>query len=124
MDVIASSGHSVARVLNHQPSILRSSASGISSTLRFLAAKLDVQPSCHSLSKEEDLRGELLSSLGLDADYVLKQAPHLLALRYDKMQTVVEYLKGLGVNVPKVARSAPMVLGMRLETLQQRVQFL
>lgn len=25
---------------------------------------------------EEDLRGELLSSLGLDADYVLKQAPH------------------------------------------------
>eukprot|EP00667_Euglena_gracilis_P012061 EG_transcript_12354 len=124
MDVIANSGHSVARVLNHQPSILRSSASGISSTLRFLAAKLDVQQSCHSLSKEEDLRGELLSSLGLDADYVLKQAPHLLALRCDKMQTVVEYLKGLGVNVPKVARSAPMVFGMRLETLQQRVQFL
>eukprot|EP00667_Euglena_gracilis_P003939 EG_transcript_3952 len=132
MDAIASCGHAVADVVHRCPTIFRCSAKGVSSTLQLLqtpdnttrGATVDEQQSSPTPDVKLHLKGMLLSSLGLNADRVLRRRPQLVAISYQKLHTMVEYLRGLGVDVPKVAQAAPSVFALRPEAVQERVQFL
>eukprot|EP00667_Euglena_gracilis_P013187 EG_transcript_13593 len=118
MDAISSCGHSVARVVNRCPSVLRSSKSNVSAALELqdeslaskkrLAGPLTQEP---PLCRNMHPKAVLLSSLGLDADWMLRKMPQVLTLTVDKCQRAVNYLNTLGVDVPKVVRLAPVYWG-------------
>eukprot|EP00667_Euglena_gracilis_P019333 EG_transcript_20704 len=124
-DAICSCGHSVADVAHRFPSIFRLSSADVSLVLR--PGKL-VHP-MKGLSDKEPPSGEtdrklaLLSSLGLDANRLLRRAPYVLACTFSKLFSVAEYLNEQGLDSRKIVRSAPQVLGQRPEALQTRLQF-
>eukprot|EP00667_Euglena_gracilis_P009891 EG_transcript_10058 len=134
MAAIAACGHSVADVVDRQPRILRSSTSDVAAMLqlhrRSVAATQQrpasgqPPPSPTGAPEAADPRVALLASLGLDADRLLRKAPHVLVYSLDKLQVSVAYLKGLGVDTARVVWKAPNVLSLVPETLQRRVRFL
>eukprot|EP00667_Euglena_gracilis_P011392 EG_transcript_11639 len=127
MDAISGSGCSVADVSYRHPPIFRCSATNLSSTLEILSTRLDQtcqQRTAAILPDHKDSRGMLLSSLGLNAEWLLRKAPRVAAVGFDKIREVVDLLERLGVDAPKVVRSAPAVLTLHLQSLQQRLLFL
>eukprot|EP00667_Euglena_gracilis_P011855 EG_transcript_12142 len=122
MDFISSCGHSVANVVNRYPNILRLSVPDVSPELRRQsneANEVATSPPTHMHHG-----AVLLSSVGLDVEWLFKRSPRVLVLSSNKLRTTLDYLQTLGVRVPTVVRQAPSVLGFRIDAIQQRVQFL
>eukprot|EP00667_Euglena_gracilis_P012814 EG_transcript_13179 len=133
LDAIVSCGHSIADVVNRDACFLRSSVPNVSAMLQLRSRSGPTegrltgkqQPSTGvACVAPMDTKVALMSSLGLDADLLLRRAPRIINFRVDKMCSLVDYLKGLGVDAPKVLQKAPNLLGLLPETLQRRVQFL
>eukprot|EP00667_Euglena_gracilis_P011225 EG_transcript_11449 len=132
MDAIVSCGHSVADVVNRHPCFLRTSKSDLSAMLHLQSRSEaaqgrltgNQQPSIGIAGIARiDAKVAFMSSLGFDADHLLRRAPRVLNYNVDKMHSVVAYLKGLGVNAPNALQKAPHLLGMHPESLQRRAQF-
>eukprot|EP00667_Euglena_gracilis_P011453 EG_transcript_11705 len=124
-DAICGCGHSLADVAHRVPSIFRTSSADASLVLQL--RKLAHGPreifDKERPSGEVDRKLALLSSLGLDANRLLRKAPQVLRCSSSKLFAVAEYLNKQGLDSRKIAQSAPHVLGQRPEALQTRLQF-
>eukprot|EP00667_Euglena_gracilis_P012608 EG_transcript_12949 len=124
IQVINSGGCRTADVVARCPSILRASAADLQSLMQLRELSNGAQQGRdHQRLAAEDPRAALLASLGLEADKLLRRAPHVLKCSLDKLRAVVAHLTELGVDVPKVLRRAPFVFGVRVEALKEREHF-
>eukprot|EP00667_Euglena_gracilis_P012610 EG_transcript_12961 len=122
-DAICSCGHSVAEVAHRFPAIFRTPSAGVSLLLelRRLAKPMTDLPDQGRPSGETGRKLALLSSLGLDADCLLRKAPQILSC---SLKSIFHIPRPTADSMAlKIMQSAPQVLGQRPEALQTRLQF-
>eukprot|EP00667_Euglena_gracilis_P017739 EG_transcript_18745 len=99
MDVISSCNCCARQTINSFPAILRLSVSDVSAILDMHKQSNSTKGSDTNRPMEMHPKAKLLSSLGLEVNWLMKRMPRLLMLNANKLQTTVDYLKSVGVDV-------------------------